>query len=75
MAEGITATTCRHHIKLSHHALNLAIYWEMLGTNPTARVPLFHENNKVKHYLDDVEPRRFLTDLGTDENRPTFLIA
>ncbi len=75
MAEGITATTCRHHIKLSHHALNLAIYWVMLETNLAARVPLFHENNKVKHYLDHVEPRRFLTDLGTDENGPTYLIT
>jgi integrase len=75
MAEGLAAATCNHHIKLIKHSLNLAIDWEMLDINPAARVPLFHEDNKIEHYMDDVELERLLAVLRTDENRPVCLIA
>lgn len=75
MSEGLAAATCNHHIKLIKHSLNLAIDWEMLETNPAARVPLFHEDNKIEHYMDDVELERLLVVLRTDENRPVCLIA
>lgn len=75
MTEGLAAATCNHHIKLIKHSLNLAIDWGMLETNPAARVPLFHEDNKVEHYMDDAELERLLAVLRTDENRPVCLIA
>lgn len=73
--EGLAAATCNHHIKLLRHALNLAIDWEMLETNPAARVPLFHEDNKVEHYMDEVELERLLNVLRTDGNVSVCLIA
>lgn len=74
--EGLAPATCDHHIKLMKHALNLAIDWELLTEkNPVARVPLFAVDNKVEHYLDDVELERLLSVLHTDENRTVCLIA
>lgn len=73
--EGLADATCNHHIKLIKHAINLAIDWEMLDKNPVARVPLYFEDNKIEHYMDDVELNRLLTVLHTDENRPICLIA
>lgn len=74
--EGLAPATCDHHIKLMKHALNLAIDWELLTEkNPVARVPLFAVDNKVEHYLDDVELERLLNVLHTDENRSVCLIA
>lgn len=75
MHEGLAAATCNHHIKLLKHSLNLAIDWEMLDKNPVARIPMFHEDNKLEHYMDDVELNRLLTVLHTDENRSICQIA
>lgn len=75
MHEGLAAATCNHHIKLMKHALNLAVDWEMLDSNPVARVPLFHEDNKIEHYLDDNELERLLTVLHANRNSPVSLIA
>jgi integrase len=74
-AEGKSASTCNHYIKLLRHALNLAVDWDMLEKNPAARVPLFQEDNQVEHYMDDSQLDRLLTVLRTDENRPVCLIA
>jgi integrase len=41
----------------------------MLEKNPAAGVPLFNFDNKVEHYLNDVELERLLEVLRTDENR------
>ncbi len=73
--EGLAAATCNHHIKLLKHSLNLAIDWEMLDKNPVARVPLFHEDNKIEHYMNDRELERLLSVLHADENRPICQIA
>ncbi|MBY0474699.1 MAG: site-specific integrase, partial [Nitrosomonas sp.] len=62
-------------IKLLKHSLNLAIDWEMLDKNPVSRIPMFHEDNKIEHYMDDRQLERLLTVLHTDENRPVCLIA
>lgn len=75
MQEPLSASSSNHHLKLLKHCLNLAIDWEMLDKNPVARVPLFFEDNKIEHYMDDVELNRLLTVLHTDENRPICQIA
>jgi integrase len=75
LEEDLAAATCNHHIKLLRHALNLAIDWEMIDTNPAARVPLFNEDNKVEHYLDDADLAKLLHVLRTDENRAICQIA
>ena len=75
--EGLAAATCNHHIKLMKHSFNLAGDWEILldSKNPVSRVPLFYEDNKIEHYMDDVELERLLMVLHNDENRPICQIA
>lgn len=73
--EGLAAATCNHHIKLLRYAFNLSIDWGYLETNPVSRVPLFHEDNKVEHYLNDEELDRLLHVLRTDECRNVCMIA
>jgi len=74
-AGGLAGATCDHYVKLLRHALNLAVEWGMLTTNPIARLHLFNEDNQVEHYLDDVELERLLTVLRTDPRRSVCLVA
>ncbi|MCO6434177.1 site-specific integrase [Nitrosomonas nitrosa] len=75
-AAGLAASTCNHHVKLLKYSLNLAISWEMMeGPNPAAKVPLYHEDNKVAHYLNDAELERLLSVLHSDRNRIVCQIA
>lgn len=69
-AEGLSASTCNHYIKLIKHSLNLAIDWEMLAANPASRVPLFHEDNKMENYLNEQQLEQLMKVLITDDNRP-----
>ena len=73
--EGLAAATCNHHIKLLKHCCNLAIDWGYMDTNPVSRVPLFHEDNKVEHYLTDEQLASLLHVLRTDSNRSVCMIA
>jgi len=74
--EGLAPSTCDHHVKLIKHSLNLAIDWGMLTEkNPAVRVPLFNADNKVEHYLNEVELDRLLKVLRMDENRTICSIA
>lgn len=75
LASGLSPATADHHVKLIRQALNLAIEWDMLDTNPAAKVPLFNVDNKVEHYLNDEELERLLTVLRTDANRTVCNIA
>ncbi len=71
----LAAATCNHPIKLLRASLSLAINWDMLETNPAAKVPLFPEMNAVENYLDDTQLKSLLSVLHIDENRPVCLIA
>lgn len=74
--EGLAAATCNHHIKLMKHAFNLAIDWGMLDKkNPAVRVPLFFEDNKIEHYLNNTELESLLTVLHANRNSPVSFIA
>jgi len=75
LASGLSPATADHHVKLIRQALNLAIEWDMLDTNPAAKVPLFNVDNKVEHYLNDEELERLLTVLRTDANRTVCNVA
>ena len=73
--EGLAGASCDHHVKLLRHALNLAVQWGMLDTNPVTGVPLFNRDNKIEHYLEHDELEKLLTVLRTDENRSICLIT
>ncbi len=68
-AEGLSASTCNHYVKLLKHSLNLAIDWSLLEINPAVRVPLFHEDNKMENYLSGAELEKLMTVLHSDENK------
>jgi len=75
MNEPLAASTCNHHIKLMKHAFNLAIDWDMVETNPVSRVPLFLEDNKIEHYMNDAQLEELLKVLYFDKSRPVCMIA
>jgi integrase len=47
----------------------------MLELNPAARVPMFTEDNKIEHYLDDEQLERLLTALRESPARNVANIA
>ncbi len=51
----LAPATCNHILKIIRRSLNLAVEWEFLETNTAVRLPLFLEDNKVEHYLNDAE--------------------
>ena len=67
--EGLAPATADHHLKLIRQALNLAVEWSLLKSNPAARVKLFREDNQRERYLDATELQRLLAVLDTDKNR------
>lgn len=62
--------TCDHYVKLLRHALYLAVDWELISRNPSARIPLFNIDNQINNVMNSEELSRFLNVLGTDNNRP-----
>ncbi len=74
-AEGLAAASCNHYIKLLRRMLNLAVEWEMLDRNPASKVPLFREDNRVEHYMDEEQLSQLLAVLATHPNRPVCTIA
>ena len=75
LEQGLSPATADHHVKLIRRMLNLAVEWELLDRNPTRGVPLFMVDNKVEHYLNDVELKQLMAVLRTDPNRTVCLIA
>ena len=68
-ASGMKGATADHYLKLIRHALNLAVDWGMLDSNPAAKVKQFNEDNQVERYLSDTELKALLKVLRTHENR------
>jgi integrase len=66
---GLAAATCDHYAKLVRRMLNLAVDWEVIGSNPLARITLFNEDNKLERYFNNDELSRLLHVLKHDENR------
>lgn len=75
LASGLSPATADHHVKLIRYALNLAVEWSIIESNPVKGIKLFNEDNKVEHYLDGPELERLLTVLRTDANRSVCHIA
>ena len=72
---GLSAASADHHVKLVRRMLNLAIEWDLLERNPLKGIPLFNQDNKVEHYLNEEQLERLLTVLRDDENRNICRIA
>jgi len=65
----LSAATCDHYAKLIRRVLNLAVDWNIIDSNPLARLKLFNEDNQLERYLSDDELSRLLHVLKHDENR------
>ncbi len=73
--DGLSAATCDHYAKLMRRILNLAVDWEVIDSNPLARIKLFNESNQIERYMNDDELKRLLFVLQHDENRVVANIA
>jgi integrase len=72
---GLSPASADHAVKLLRRALNLAVDWGMLDTNPAAKIPLFNVDNKVENYLSDEQLTQLLEVLRTDSNVAVCQIA
>jgi len=72
---GMAPATADHYLKLIRHALNLAVDWGLIATNPAAKVRQFNEDNQIERYLSDDELRRLMAVLRNYDNRPMALLV
>jgi len=67
--ENLSKASADHHVKLIRQMMNRAVEWEVITTNPVARIKLFNADNKKEKYLEGEELTRLLHVLKTDTNR------
>lgn len=73
--EGLAHASANHFLRLIKHSLFLAVDWQLIEKNPAARLPMFHEDNKVEHYMDEEQLQALLKVLRTDNNKMVCAIA
>jgi integrase len=66
---GLSPATADHHLKLIRHALNLAVDWDLLKSNPALKVKQFNQTRIINRALDPEELARLMKVLTTDNNR------
>jgi integrase len=75
LKKNLSPASADHHVKLMRYALNLAVEWDMLETNPVKGIKLFSVDNQVEHYLSDEQMAKLLHVLRTDANRMVCWVA
>ena len=73
--DGMAPATADHYLKLLRHALNLAVDWGLIDSNPAAKVRQFNEDNQIERYLSDAELKRLMAVLKDYDNRPMACIV
>jgi len=66
---GLSPATADLSLKLIRHALNLAVDWDLLKSNPALKVKQFNQTRKITRALDTEELSRLMKVLTTDKNR------
>ncbi len=66
---GLSPASADHFLKVIRHALNLAVDWSLLKTNPALKVKQFNQTRTIKRALDEKELTRLMKVLTTDKNR------
>ena len=66
---GLSPATADHHLKVSRHALSLAVDWDLLKKNPALKVQQFNQTRVIKRALSPEELTRLMEVLTTDKNR------
>ena len=67
--EGLAPATCDHHLKFIRQALNLAVEWNLIETNPVSKVKLFHIDNREERLMTDEELQRLMAELNKPDKR------
>jgi integrase len=70
---GLAPGTCDHYLKLIRQALNLAVSWELLDTNPVAKIKLFHISNEEERLMSEKQLRQLMEVLDSDHNQTVCL--
>ncbi len=73
--EKLSKATADHHVKLMRQMLNRAVEWEVIPTNPIARIKLFNPDNRKENYLEGDQLTMLLDVLKTDSNRGVCNVA
>jgi integrase len=73
--EGYAAATCDHYIKLIRYIYNLAIQWEVVSSNPDAKIALFNVDNTFDNILNEEQFDRLLHVLHTPPYRQACHVA
>jgi integrase len=75
LEEGLSGASADHHPKLLRRMMSMAIEYGLIDKNPLANFKLFNHDNKLEHYLDDVQLGQLMDVLRTDSNRAVCNIA
>lgn len=60
---GLSPASCDHHLKLIRQALNMAVSWDLLDSNPVTGIQLYNADNRVEHVMDKDQLQRLITTL------------
>jgi integrase len=66
---GLAASTCDHHAKLIRQALNLAVQWDLLDSNPVAGIKLFGGDNKIENVMTNDQLQQLIATLDKPTDR------
>lgn len=72
---GLSPASADHHLKVLRRALNVAVHWEVITSNPLQGIKQFNADNSVEHYLDAEELDRLLAVLRSDSNQMVCMIC
>lgn len=66
---GLSPASCDHHLKLIRQAMNQAVSWDLIETNPVARIQLFNEDNREERIMDEDQLQRLISTLDKANSR------
>jgi len=69
LESGLAPSTCSHHGKLLRQALNLAVSWQLLDSNPIAGIKLFSVDNRVENIMTPDQLQHLVTTLDAVGDR------
>ncbi len=72
--ERVTKSTVNRDIAVLKHMFNLAVDWNLLGSNPAKKVPLYRIEEKVMRVLTHDEEHRLVT-AAAPHFRPLIIVA
>lgn len=67
--EGLAPATCDHYLKLLRQALNVAVEFELLGSNPISKVKLFNIDNQQERIMSPEELAQLMAVLNKPDKK------